>query len=630
MKTTPFARFSNHTAYDIMDSSQDADYSDFILDHRYRIMSACTQGGFCDVLICWDTRLQRRCAIKRIPLFACGERDAYGYQGSSASAGTGAGAGAQDSNPLTHDIISSTMEEALREARVASMLAHPNISSVFDFQTDENFAYLVMEYIDGITLAELLARVEGGVLTPDEASYLTRALASALAFAHENRVLHLDIKPQNIMFDRNGCAKLCDFGMANLASAQGYEDARGGTLGYMPPEQLLCDVVDERSDIFSCGCVLWQALSGSCPFAAKNAQSSLKLIDKGPKTSLNEALSDLAPIAQTQIEEALRAALCPQAQLRTAHIQDLAHQLVRPLGSPDLGQKSLAELVNQALADDETDVEAEPVKLSLSYRFPWLEPFFWRALGGISGFGGCWNMVYTLFPQEQLVALCVLCGIALVSALYSPCALVAATVLLICTSFHAGASFAAFGVCVILCVLLFAWFFACGEERTRAAYASMMPLLSFCPLAQAVPAAILLSPVRAGTTTFLSSLMGIVYVSLVQSAFAAEPALQQLTGLINAETAALLVLTAAASACGSALIRHFQTRGIYVFAELLITAATASILFMEGVKNAAIWVLSPVIWPVVAVSLSILINIVIILNDSQPTHEEVENTHESD
>lgn len=133
---------------------------------RYRVLERRGTGGFGTVCTCWDTRLMRRVAIKRMPL--------------AAETGT-------------------TAQEALAEARTACMLGHPNIVTVFDFEADGAYAYLVMEYVDGLNLAELLARVEGGRLTPEECAHVLSSVARALDFAHENRVLHLDIKPTNIM-----------------------------------------------------------------------------------------------------------------------------------------------------------------------------------------------------------------------------------------------------------------------------------------------------------------------------------------------------------------------------------------------------------------------------------------------
>ena len=157
---------------------------------RYRPLETRAAGGFGSVEICLDSRLQRRVAIKRMPLASPDAR-----------------------TPL------ETTAAALAEARTASMLQHPNIVQVIDFTYDSAHAYLVMEYVDGMTLEEFLQQVEGHSLTYDEAACIADALVQALSFAHENGVLHLDIKPANVLIDRNGHVKLADFGMATLASA---------------------------------------------------------------------------------------------------------------------------------------------------------------------------------------------------------------------------------------------------------------------------------------------------------------------------------------------------------------------------------------------------------------------------
>ncbi|HBG3383078.1 TPA: serine/threonine protein kinase, partial [Clostridioides difficile] len=146
-----------------------------ILLGRYRVLARRGTGGFGTVCTCWDLRLQRRVAIKRLPIL--------------------------------DDAATTTADEALAEARTACMLGHPNIVTVFDFESDGAYAYIVMEYVDGLNLAELLARVEGGRLTCEECAQVLDSVARALEFAHENRVLHLDIKPTNIMIDRQGVVK---------------------------------------------------------------------------------------------------------------------------------------------------------------------------------------------------------------------------------------------------------------------------------------------------------------------------------------------------------------------------------------------------------------------------------------
>lgn len=323
-----------------------------ILLRRYQVVSQSHTGGFGTVYTCWDTRLQRRVAIKRLPLTS-----AYGL---------------------------TTAQEALHEARCACMLAHPHIVGVFDFEIDETSAYLVMEHLDGLNLAELLARVEGGVLTSSEAASILSSVGKALEFAHQNRVLHLDIKPSNIMIDRTGEVKLTDFGMAMLASAAGYADARGGTIGYMAPEQINGELVDERADIFSLAVVLIQALTGSTPFAADTAEASLKHIHayaKKPFTELHE--SDLA--SPEMLDDLLHHALAPTPYERIAALGDFIEEALEQLGDSHKGKQSLARLVAQDESDiDEEEELAERFIGASWWRKPWMIEVAERLCAGAS------------------------------------------------------------------------------------------------------------------------------------------------------------------------------------------------------------------------------------------------------
>lgn len=231
--------FSQHTARFSPDVPLEGTSSRELLK-RYQPLETLATGGFGSIEICRDTHLRRRVAIKRIPLI------------------NGAGMPASD------------IMDVLREAHTAAMLQHPNIVQVIDFTHDTAYAYLVMEYVDGMSLAEFLHRADGHSLTFDEAAAIADALGQALTFAHSNGVLHLDIKPANVLIDHSGNVKLTDFGMARLSSAGGFGGSRGGTIGYMPPEQLDIETgtVDERADVFALACVIYEGLCGSAPFMA--------------------------------------------------------------------------------------------------------------------------------------------------------------------------------------------------------------------------------------------------------------------------------------------------------------------------------------------------------------------------
>lgn len=291
---------------------------------RYRPLQTRASGGFGSVEICLDGRLQRRVAIKRMPL-------ASPYNRTS----------------------TETTATALAEARTASMLQHPNIVQVIDFSYDSAYAYLVMEYVDGMSLEEFLAQVEGNSLTYDEAACIADALVQALSFAHENGVLHLDIKPANVLIDRSGHVKLADFGMATLTSAAGFGGARGGTVGYMPPEQLNGEVVDERSDVFSLAAVLYESLCASAPFRAGTPADSLKKIAKGVLYP-----SDLLPDIPESAEDALLRALSPDPADRMDGTAEFGELFLGELGNPREGRRSLARIIAR-LTSDEGD-EGEP------------------------------------------------------------------------------------------------------------------------------------------------------------------------------------------------------------------------------------------------------------------------------
>lgn len=528
---------------------------DDVLLNRYRIMSSRGTGGFGTVLTCWDTRLQRRVAIKRMPL-----------AGSRAT---------------------STVAEALAEARTSSMLAHPNIVTVFDFEVDDTYAYLVMEYVDGLNLSELLARVEGGVLTHDEAACLVQSVASALGFAHENGVLHMDIKPTNIIIDRTGTVKLCDFGMATLASAAGYGGARGGTVGYMPPEQIEGGLVDERTDVFSLAVVVWQALLGSSPFAAPTAERSLALINKGPgKPSKYD--HDLAGIA----EEALLGAMAPNPSARIPSVETLAKELVFALGDPLAGSQSLRGLLSQAPGDDASDLEDwEGERLPLGVSYPWLPGAFVRALAALCTGACAWQVAPFIVHGTQAAQVAATLGCTALAALWPPLGSVLVG-LAFCLAIALRASIAApMLLAIVMAIFLLAWWATCATRARLSTPAVLLPACLASPLATVAVAGTGMTPLPALFTAGFGWFVGRIWPVATAVGFDIDGVVEGL--LLSIVTAPALLSLAgcmvAAVACST--ISWWSTRVSHAVAGQIVGCAllVASQLLAARMENGGIW-----------------------------------------
>jgi eukaryotic-like serine/threonine-protein kinase len=154
-----------------------------------------------------------------------------------------------------------------REARAAAALSHPNIVAIFDSGSDGQLHYLVMEYVEGETLAQVLRRE--GTLAPGRAIEIARDVCQALAAAHALWLVHRDITPGNVLVSSSGLVKVADFGIAKLAATKTLtgDGTLLGTAAYLSPEQAQGRPVDERSDLYGLGCVLYELLTGAPPFA---------------------------------------------------------------------------------------------------------------------------------------------------------------------------------------------------------------------------------------------------------------------------------------------------------------------------------------------------------------------------
>jgi len=195
------------------------------------------------------------------------------------------------------DISEETRERFFREAKSAGQLTHRNIITIYDFGEEAGRAYIVMELLHGDSLCKVLTNPDP-IPLERQVEIMTR-VCEGLAFAHAKGIVHRDVKPANLFITNEGQLKILDFGVARIASSKLTRSGLiVGTPDYMSPEQVMGKVVDQRSDIFSCGTVFYQLLTGRKPFAAKRLPQILDKVmseDPTPMTEA-EAPADLAAI----------------------------------------------------------------------------------------------------------------------------------------------------------------------------------------------------------------------------------------------------------------------------------------------------------------------------------------------
>jgi serine/threonine-protein kinase len=233
---------------------------------RYEIISELGQGAMGVVYKATDPLIERVVAIKTINLgLALDEKEEYEGR-------------------------------FYQEAKAAGRLSHPNIVTIFDLGKSEDVAYIAMEFLQGKELRDILD--DGEKLPVERVLDVATQVALGLAYAHEHGVVHRDVKPSNIMVASDGHVKITDFGIARMESSS-VRTQTGMVLGspkYMSPEQVLGKLIDQRSDIFSLGVVLYEMLAGKPPFAGENVNAimyqTLNNIPS-PPGSLNSNVPDM-------------------------------------------------------------------------------------------------------------------------------------------------------------------------------------------------------------------------------------------------------------------------------------------------------------------------------------------------
>ncbi|MGE5595835.1 MAG: serine/threonine-protein kinase, partial [Hyphomicrobiales bacterium] len=267
-----------------------------VIDERYRLERLLGTGGMSEVWLAEDERLGRWVAVKLLRESAVEGQDI--------------------------DLVASLE----REARVVARLQHPNIASVFDVGRHDGRHYLVMEYVHGQSLREILE--ERGRLTEQEVVRYGIQIASALQYAHDQGVIHCDVKPENILVTEQGIAKAVDFGVAETVTRTLTADqARDvlGTIAYLAPEVIQGSAAGVRSDVYSLGLTLYEMEAGRLPFAGNTPAAIAGQRLAAPAPPLRAFARDASP----EMEQTLARALALSPADRFVSAEDFAAALRR-------------------------------------------------------------------------------------------------------------------------------------------------------------------------------------------------------------------------------------------------------------------------------------------------------------
>lgn len=292
--------------------SDDLQLAGSTVDH-YHILKKLGGGGMGIVYEAEDTQLGRRVALKFLPIDAAAD--------------------------------ARSLERFHREARAASALGHPNICTVYDIGEHEGRPFIVMELIEGQTIAEVVRR---GPLAIEEAAEISRQIAEALAEAHERNIIHRDLKPANVMVTAKGRVKVLDFGLAkwvrpveaDASTEESLSQTRAGaimgTVPYMAPEQLRGEPVDARTDLYALGVILYEMATGVRPFPEEDTTRLIVAILTQPP----RAPSELNPRITPQLEAVILRALAKEQEKRYQTAQEVLADLgyldkaVSPVATP--------------------------------------------------------------------------------------------------------------------------------------------------------------------------------------------------------------------------------------------------------------------------------------------------------
>src|SRR5262245_15066101 len=303
-----------------------------LFDKRYRIMRKLGSGGMANVYLAEDQELGRRVAIKIL-----NDRHAADEQ---------------------------FVERFRRAAKNAAALSHQNIVSIYDRGEAEGTYYIAMEYLDGRSLKELI--ISRGAAPVSVAVDYARQILAALRFAHRHGIVHRDIKPHNVLVDADGHVKVTDFGIARAGASQMTEEGSIiGTAQYLSPEQARGTQVDQRSDLYSLGIVLYELLTGTVPFGGDTpVEIAMKHLQATP-----EPLTVKRPDAPKALEQVVLRALAkdPAARYQSAEEMDAdLERFARGLRVPRETEEAATTVLRGAAFADSAPTTITPAAAAMA------------------------------------------------------------------------------------------------------------------------------------------------------------------------------------------------------------------------------------------------------------------------
>ena len=287
-----------------------------VFDKRYKLERVIGVGGMAVVFLAYDTLMKRPVAVKMLKDNVAADEQ--------------------------------SVKRFINESKAVAMLSHPNIVNIYDVSVKDNIKYIVMEYIEGITLKNYMTR--RGPLSFREVLSYTEQILRALEHAHAKNIVHRDIKPQNIMLLKNGQIKVTDFGIAKLPDAETLTmtDKAIGTVYYISPEQASGKPIDQRSDLYSLGVVMYEMATGRLPFYA-DSPISVALMQVNDTPPAPRSVDSGIPRG---LEQIILSAMEKNPSLRFENAGQMLRQLQRLRADPNIVFKPSRKLQQARRAEE--------------------------------------------------------------------------------------------------------------------------------------------------------------------------------------------------------------------------------------------------------------------------------------